>query len=107
MINTLEQMLNLFSARHALLARNVAHANTWGYKAQDVPVFEVLRQAYQTGQASARVEEDTVTPARIDGNNVDLERELAHLTENSLLYETTLRVLNNRLAGLKLALRGG
>ena len=45
-------------------------------------------------------------PARADGNNVSLERELADLMKNALLYRTCTQLLSARIAGYRAAITG-
>lgn len=42
-----------------------------------------------------------------DGNTVDLEREMATLAENSILYKAALQLINKKMAGLKYAVTEG
>jgi flagellar basal-body rod protein FlgB len=47
------------------------------------------------------------TSLRNDGNNVDIEAEMALLAENSLYYQALVREMNNRLSSLRLAITEG
>jgi len=42
-----------------------------------------------------------------DGNNVDLEREMAQLGENSIIYKTAIQLINKKLAALRYAATEG
>jgi flagellar basal-body rod protein FlgB len=42
-----------------------------------------------------------------DGNTVDLEREMASLAENTILYKAALQLINRKLGALKYAVTEG
>ena len=109
---TLQKMLDAASLRHRVIANNVANANTPGYQRREVSFSEQLAKAASTGDLAAlRTARPTVVrsdaPAlRSDGNNVSLERELADLMKNTLLYNTCTHLLSLRLASYKAAISG-
>ena len=45
-------------------------------------------------------------PERVDGNTVDIDREMNDLTKNALLYQAAMQVLANRMAALRSAVSG-
>ena len=114
--NTLEQLLRLTSARHGVLTSNIANVDTPNYKARDVSFGQILgtemamkttdpkhMNSAETGNAGAiRIEE---TPAWADGNNVEMDMEVAKMTENAMLYEAGVTVLTKKIQMFKSALR--
>ena len=44
---------------------------------------------------------------RSDGNNVDIEREMVELADNSLRYEVLSQYVGGSFSGLKAAINGG
>ena len=42
-----------------------------------------------------------------EGNTVDLDMEMTHMTENSLKYNVSARIMSKKLAGLKNVIQGG
>jgi len=44
---------------------------------------------------------------RMDGNSVDLQQEMARLSENQLMHELSMRLLKGRMDGLRNAIREG
>jgi flagellar basal-body rod protein FlgB len=42
-----------------------------------------------------------------DGNTVDLEKEMATLSENAIMYKAALQLINKKLAALKYAASDG
>ena len=43
---------------------------------------------------------------RVDGNTVDLDREMSDLTKNGLLYQAAAQIVASRLASLRSAVSG-
>jgi flagellar basal-body rod protein FlgB len=46
-------------------------------------------------------------PTNNDGNTVDLEREMASLAENQVMYKAALQLINKKIAALKYAISEG
>ena len=124
-----EQALVARARRAELLASNLANADTPGYKARDVS-FENLLAATrsETGGApggdqlaathgrhladdsqlmpGVAVQYRNPTQPSLDGNTVDTQVEQTAFLENALAYQTTLTFLEQRIAGIRLAIRG-
>jgi flagellar basal-body rod protein FlgB len=87
-------LLDATAQRARVIAGNVANQNTPGYRRQVLAFEERLREALARGRPvdelarmTPQVSEDALTPARADGNNVNLELEMSAMRENRLLYE--------------------
>jgi flagellar basal-body rod protein FlgB len=113
--------------RHELLTANIANADTPGYRPRDLDFAGVLRALVldQRGRGGGEfgkwdTEKLTLTSrhshglaqeregeGRLDGNRVDLDRELALLVENTLLHEASLTLLSRTLGGLRYAISEG
>ncbi len=66
--------------------------------------------AMSTGAISRAKADDYDNPEGLttnDQNNVDLEREMANLQENSILYKAALQLMNKKLGALKYAATDG
>ena len=107
-----EKMLDFTALRHTVIANNIANVNTPGYRRHVVHFKDELARAVADGdterlaalRAEVRVSHDG--PFRADGNNVNVERELADLMKNALLYRTCTELLSARIAGYRAAIRG-
>jgi flagellar basal-body rod protein FlgB len=121
--------MNLRAQRHAMIVSNLANADTPGYKAFDLMVEESMRQ--QSGAEShlgmertnpghlpsAQIDEPTVSPKivrlpeqdnlRGDGNTVDMDREMASLSSNQLLYRATAQIVAKDFQLLRTVITGG
>ncbi|MFZ3003719.1 MAG: flagellar basal body protein [Undibacterium umbellatum] len=80
-----ERALALRAYRQQLLASNIANADTPGYKAVDIDIQEAIR----TGKTIDNVQIKYVMPSQgnVDGNTVEMDREMAKFTENALMYQ--------------------
>lgn len=117
-----EQALQVKGRRLEVLAQNIANADTPSYKAKDIDFKSVLSgaqsqelslvatrsQHYSVGEASGesgllyRVPFNT----SFDGNTVEMSVEQAQYGKAAADYQATLQFLENRISGLRKALRG-
>jgi flagellar basal-body rod protein FlgB len=104
-------LLRLLSAselRARVISANIANQNTPGFTRKEVRFEGLLRKAIRSGSPEGRVAPEVVddreTPARPDGNNVNLELELNELRQNRLLFETYAAILQGRGNLKKIAL---
>ena len=126
--NALASSANLRLLRNNITAANIANAETPGYKAKKVDFEEALSRAidheglgqahssdkdhFLMGQgALSRVRADIYDNPEInmtnDGNTVDLEKEMATLSENTILYRAALQLINKKLGAMKYAASEG
>lgn len=106
----LRQTLDAAALRHRVISQNVANVNTPGYQAKQVSFEGLLKRALTNKQslaeASPVVEATEGLVARIDGNNVDIDLEVAELNKNSIMYETYTQLLTTKLAMMRSAVTG-
>lgn len=122
-----QQALTLRAERQEVLANNIANADTPNFKARDFNFASELAKAGQSGRAggsslatthprhlSSRLDAlaaDRELLYRIpgqpaqDGNTVDMDMERSEFLDNSMRYQASLTILNNRVQGLKTALQ--
>ena len=112
--------LALRSRRGSVLATNIANAATPHFKARDVNFAAEMQKIAKTSVmttthdkhipiAGAREGElayrQSVNPS-LDGNTVEMNVEQMELSENVIRYQTTLTFLNNKISGLRSAIKG-
>ncbi len=105
----LSKMLDAAELRHQVIAANVANVNTPGYHRLDVAFEEALARSRGAGGSSEvkpRVVERGGGAERADGNNVDIDAEMARLSKNTLLSNAYTQILASRLAALRSAITG-
>ena len=99
----LERALSGAALRQQLLSNNIANANTPGFKRSDVDFHGTLQNVLDSGGSDAAVQDVSFSPVvdqsvgRADGNNVDMDAEMASLSENSIDYQTLVAVAKARL----------
>lgn len=90
-------------ARLGLLARNVAHADTPGYRAVDLPRFA---EVYRAGAAAEA--RPLRLPAEPNGNSVSLEDQMRRMADVRQAHEMALAVYRSTSSVVRAALgRGG
>ncbi|MFN8224894.1 MAG: flagellar basal body rod protein FlgB [Gaiellales bacterium] len=107
-ITLLEKAMVGAGRRHEALSANVANANTPGYRRIDVDFHSALSAAMGSSDRDKELadvvfspENDAMGSVRADGNGVDVDREMAALTENNLEYQAIAGVLRQRFRALE------
>lgn len=121
-----EKALAFRADRAAVLANNMANADTPNYKARDLDFASVL-EAQQSGgnqsvsvarthsghlQAESLIDQAaglryrTPQQPSIDGNTVETQAEQARYTQNAIDFQASFTFLNGKFKGLMTALRG-
>ena len=113
--------LQLRSRRNEMLASNIANAATPNFKARDLDFDTELKRINKIGNIQTtnnshfasiqkRIGKDSVYRLPIhpslDGNTVEMAVEQMQFSENVMRYQTTLSFLNNKIAGLRSAIKG-
>lgn len=107
-----QSMAQHASARQAVVAENIAHANTPGYKAKTIDGFakaysatsrdgglRASREGHLNPQHrhEIRVRENRAAPAAPNGNSVSIEAEMMAAAELRLEHDTALTVYKSAL----------
>ncbi len=112
--------------RQRVHAHNLSNVNTPQFKRSYVQFEEILKHAAVTGKRNfavtspghiasrggggvgdTRVVRDNATSMRSDGNNVDVDKEMAQLAINQLYYNALSQQLNDRLGVLRYVINEG
>ena len=105
--------LSRATERHSLLSANLANVNTPGYKRRDIDFSITLSEAMQRPsklqqwQEQKQVKHGQGGSLRLDGNNVDLEKEVMAIAETELRYQALSDMAAGYFAGLKNVIREG
>ncbi|HID30818.1 MAG TPA: flagellar basal body rod protein FlgB [Desulfobacterales bacterium] len=107
----LEQMLTLTANKQKVIAHNIANVDTPGYRRKELKFEDALLRALEQDDVDALqriqgviVESDDPT-LRNDGNNVDIDKEMAEMSQNTLVYRVYTELLNKKIGMLRLAMR--
>jgi flagellar basal-body rod protein FlgB len=132
----LQESLDVRLVEHNVLAGNIANSDTPGYKPKELNFSEAMNAAQQAAGAdgmtatdahhmspsgaaaeiaNSRAMEAAMTLVRdgagtspsMDGNQVDLDRTMAGLAENSLQYGASARAAGKKLAILRYVVSDG
>jgi flagellar basal-body rod protein FlgB len=127
-VNSLGAAINFRQLKQNVASSNIANAETPGYKAKKMDFEEALSRAVDInglGKMSvddpdhfavngnsisgvrADVYENPDVTVTNDGNTVDLEREMAELADNTIMYKAAIQLINKKLAGLAYAATEG
>ena len=115
-----EKSLNVRAQRMEVLSRNIANADTPHFKAQDIDFKSVMKSASEGTMVTSNSKHLTEAPDQtgeglkfripfnvaFDGNTVELPVEQAKFGQYAADYQTTLSILENRISGIRKALRG-
>lgn len=122
-LRILEKSLDLRMANQRVISSNIANVDTPGYQARRMDFEASLQRAVERIEAEAEAgtltnptlesmtshalgresgDEAIVNPTGeaaygLDGNNVNLEAELGQLSNNSLMYQLTARLLSAKM----------
>jgi flagellar basal-body rod protein FlgB len=116
--NNLERALDASWLRNEVISQNIANVDTPGYKRKVVKFEEFLDSEMKSGkisQGTSKLSDDgiivtedpTDSAYRSDGNNVDIENEMALMAANSIRYNTLIQKMNGDFQKLKSVIRGG
>lgn len=134
-LTRLQESLDVRLVEHNVLAGNIANSDTPGYKPKALDFSQAMMAAQEAGStqaltttnamhlgpggtsvdsssramaaATSLVSDSSGTSANFDGNEVDLDRTMAGLAENSLQYGASARAAGKKLAILRYVVSDG
>lgn len=113
----LEGLLYITKARHSLITANIANVDTPLYKAKDIKFDMNLKEEAMALKVTAKSHIGNSEPVVstemrgestqpwLDENNVELDMEVAKMTENAILYQAGINMLSSKIKMFKSALR--
>jgi flagellar basal-body rod protein FlgB len=120
--NLIKSDLKASSLRSKVISNNIANINTKDYKRYYVSFEETLNDSIHNleldttdnrhikiNEESGKVEvkQDKSSSMRTDGNNVDIDNEMANQAANALMYNAMISQINNRLSNTRFVINGG
>ena len=126
--NALGAAVNFRSLKQNVVSTNIANAETPGFKAKKMDFENALARAVDihglgrlsvdhadhipvNGNSIANLRADVYENPDVtvtnDGNTVNLEKEMAELAENTILYRAAVQLINKKLAGMAYAVTEG
>jgi len=112
----MKKSLDLMSTRQSLISSNIGNLDTPGFKASDIDFQGELREALGAkgqlnlrstnekhfGPKNSNISSLTADPfeeedaAKSNGNNVNVDKEMAKLAENQIVYNATIQLMMKR-----------
>jgi flagellar basal-body rod protein FlgB len=124
-ISLIEQTLNLRSFKHKVLSSNIANLETPGYRARDVKFADELKKIGGGSMAGGLVNThpghigtssgNSVNPEvtyvsteakALDGNTVSVDAEMVKLSENTMMYSLSAKLIKAKFRTLMAAIKG-
>lgn len=123
-VPALRRMLDLSAFRHKLIASNVANVTTPGYTAKKIDFDSELRKAMRpqslrtttthprhiplksSSEAPPEILKSEDSESTTGINSVDIDREMADLAQNQLVYELATKLAGKKFKAIKSAIRG-
>lgn len=127
-LNLREKSLDAAWTRNEVIAQNIANVDTPNYKKRTVRFEEYLEDALDKNSFKGNTTDSRHIPissgdldhinikvaqeydnlsTRLDGNNVDIESEMASLAKNDIRYYTLVQSVNDSYQKLKSAIKEG
>ncbi|MDB8551149.1 flagellar basal body rod protein FlgB [Turicibacter sanguinis] len=120
-----KQVLDAINLRQQTIAHNIANVNTAGYKSKQV-IFEselknYINNGFKINTNLKRefgsvnngvtlqpkvVESSATSQMNLDGNNVDIDLEMANMAANQIQYNTLIRQVSDRISNYHYVIRG-
>jgi len=112
----LAKTLDAAAARQRAIANNIANVETPGYKRSYVAFEDELRRVMDErtgddlreslGELTPVTQTDVLSPAREDGNNVNIDAEIADMAKNTIKYRAAVTLMEAKGAILRSAIQG-
>lgn len=127
-LKILEKSLDAAWLRNEAISQNIANVDTPGYKRKSVSFEEALNQAMDGSSfkgnttdrrhipiggssidsVGIKIDQDNQSLSmRLDGNNVDIDTEMASMAKNSIKYNTLIQSFNHGIRKIKSVISEG
>ena len=110
-MSALHTALRGLAERQRVIATNTANIQTPGFLAGRVSFEDELAQALSSGDSAevagmSPAHQTSLEPTRMDGNNVNLDRETLLGTDTELRYQLMIRAVDAKFGLVRTAIRG-
>jgi flagellar basal-body rod protein FlgB len=111
--NLIKEGLDASSLRSKVISNNISNINTKGYKAYTVTFEDNLKKSIDDvelkttkdrhikedgADSDIKVLQDLSSSMNQDGNNVDIDNEMANQAANNLMYNALISQVNSRIS---------
>lgn len=122
-IKLLENLIGYYSVKNNVISKNLANIGTEDYKREDVVFKDMFNSQLNNNLKATNQKHITSDPSNISGpsaeivednstdmasgiNNVDLDREMADLAENTLHFKFSARKIGDYYKNLQKVIKG-
>ena len=125
-LSVMEAALGASALRHKVISDNIANVNTPGFKKSEVSFEDQLDEVLNGDgkkvaivrthekhlppperQMGPVIKQITNTSLRVDGNNVDIDGEMAGMAKNTLYYNAMAQQISKYFTSLRSVIMGG
>lgn len=121
-VSLLEKSIDYSAKKNDVIVNNIANVDTPNYRAKNVEFQNVLNNEMKNLQArrshekhlpfSTEINNNNILTQnkfvyRHDGNNVDIDKEMAQFAKNQIYYQSVVDRLNGKFGILQNVIRGG
>ena len=116
----LKRSMDVTTQANKAIANNIANVNMRDYKRHYVPFEQVMKESNASGNLKTtsekhigignkgvQIKRDNSTSMREDGNNVDIEAEMTSQASNTMMYESLVRFVNEKINNTNRVIKGG
>lgn len=109
MLQVLQGYLQLTNQRQQLIVSNMANVDTPSYHTKDLPFQSAMQHVMEGSDANLSTASLQVPnlPERLDGNNVDIDRESLLLSQTQLQYQLGVQLVKSEFHKLYTAIKEG
>jgi len=109
MLQVLQGYLQLTNQRQQLIVSNMANVDTPGYHTKDLDFQSAMQHVmHGSGESISPTSLDVPNlPERLDGNNVDIDRESLLLSQSQLQYQLGVQLVKSEFHKLYTAMKEG
>ena len=107
MLQALQGYLQLTNQRQQLIVSNMANVDTPGYHTKDLDFQNAMQRVMEgsSGDIAPASLDVASLPERLDGNNVDIDRESLLLSQTQLQYQLGVQLVKSEFHKLYTAIK--
>jgi flagellar basal-body rod protein FlgB len=118
-----KKLLDYTTIKQKVISKNIANANTRGYKKEDVKFETFLSDSMSSSLKTTNSKHLTAnqielpnsqfniihddSPGNLEGNNVDIDSEMAEMAKNTMMFKFASRKIHSYYTTLQKVIKGG
>ena len=124
-VELLKNLLDYTSLKQKVISKNIANSGTLGYKRKDIEFKDFLEgdlnssvrvtnskhlsmnEIEKPNQSKFEIIDDKAAQSSSGVNNVDLDKEMAEMAENTIMFKFAARKLNGHYRTMQKVIKGG